>query len=157
MLSFHPLDTGNQIHSPSMLPRYPTSSPVCIMVAAMLVIAMLCVQWVGMAHRIGHADRIGATRLLAGGLPAAAGENLAASSQGRDALASPAFEPQSSSSEEGHSCALLDAASLGAGIHSRPFQLSAMPGAQVLALWAAFASWQPPFACHFSSRAPPRF
>lgn len=140
-----------------MLPRHPTSKPVCTMIAAMLVIAMLCAQWVGMAHRISHADKVGAMNLLAGDSSANAEENLAADSSGTAAVALPAFEPQTGSSEEAHSCALIDAASLGAGIHSRPFQLLPMPGVQVLALWAAFASWQSPFACHFSSRAPPRF
>lgn len=127
------------------------------MIAAMLVIAMLCAQWVGMAHRISHADKVGAMNLLAGDSSANAEENLAADSSGTAAVALPAFEPQTGSSEEAHSCALIDAASLGAGIHSRPFQLLPMPGVQVLALWAAFASWQSPFTCHFSSRAPPRF
>jgi hypothetical protein len=126
------------------------------MIAAMLVIAMLCAQWAGMAHRIGHADRVGAVNLLAGDSSANAEEDLAANSLGRATAALPAFESQTGSSEEAHSCALLDAASLGAGIHSRPFQLLPMPGVQVLALWAAFASWQSPFAFHFSSRAPPR-
>lgn len=127
------------------------------MIAAMLVIAMLCAQWVGMAHRISHADRLGAMGLLAGDSSGYAQENLAADGSARAGAASSAFETQTNAGEEAHSCALLDAASLGAGIHSRPFQLLPIPGAQVLALWAAFASWQSPFTCHFSSRAPPRF
>lgn len=126
------------------------------MIAAMLIIAMLCAQWAGMAHRISHADRVGAMTLPAGASSAHAEEDLAANGSAKAAVAFPGSEPQAGSSEEAHSCALLDAAMLGAGIHTRPFQLVPMPGAQVLALWAAFASWQSPFACHFSSRAPPR-
>ncbi len=55
-----------------------------------------------------------------------------------------------------HSCAEYDAAAGAAGIHVRFFSPLPVPGTQVLALWQAFASWDAPAVCHFSSRAPPR-
>jgi hypothetical protein len=55
-----------------------------------------------------------------------------------------------------HSCVEYDAASGASGIHVHFFSPPLIPGVQVLALWQAFASWDAPLACHFSSRAPPR-
>ncbi|BEV13379.1 hypothetical protein HBDW_01670 [Herbaspirillum sp. DW155] len=55
-----------------------------------------------------------------------------------------------------HSCLAYDAAALSAGMH---FDFPALPllaPDRVLALWLAFASWDAPLNCHFSSRAPPR-
>ncbi|ASU41606.1 hypothetical protein hmeg3_22550 [Herbaspirillum sp. meg3] len=55
-----------------------------------------------------------------------------------------------------HSCVEYDAASGASGIHVHFFSPPLVPGVQVLALWQAFASWDAPLVCHFSSRAPPR-
>ncbi|HEV2612952.1 MAG TPA: hypothetical protein VGU61_22020, partial [Noviherbaspirillum sp.] len=71
-------------------------------------------------------------------------------------LAGSIISEQAGSDEDAHDCPLFDAATLGASVQSPPFALVPMPGTHVLALWAAFISWQAPFSCHFSSRAPPR-
>ena len=55
-----------------------------------------------------------------------------------------------------HSCIDYDAAAGASGIHADFFSSPLIPGIQVLALWQAFASWDAPVVCHFSSRAPPR-
>lgn len=55
-----------------------------------------------------------------------------------------------------HSCAAYDAATLSAGVHFDFPPLPLLPPIRVLALWQAFASWDAPLNCHFSSRAPPR-
>lgn len=55
-----------------------------------------------------------------------------------------------------HSCIEYDAASGAVGIHVHFFSPPLIPGPQVLALLQAFASWDAPAVCPFSSRAPPR-
>lgn len=100
---------------------------------ALVVMAMLCAQWVGLAHSIAH-----------GGLQ----------------QASPYFSAHVTTPETGgkyatHSCVLFDAAAIGAALDTPPVSLALLPGLPVLALWLAFASWNAPFLRHFSSRAPP--
>ncbi|HZW23399.1 hypothetical protein [Noviherbaspirillum sp.] len=58
-------------------------------------------------------------------------------------------------SDTGHSCAAFDAAAVADAIHLPPFAAPLQASTRILALWAAFASWDAPPVLHFSSRAPP--
>lgn len=101
-----------------------------------LVAALLFAQWLGLAHRIDHS-----------GLQQTSGQ-----AQG-SLLTSPSDVNVDKSLD--HSCALFDAAALATVLNSPAIVPAILPAAQVLALWQAFASWDAPFLCHFSSRAPP--
>lgn len=105
---------------------------VHIALAALLATAILCAQWAGFAHRIAHADLQ---------------HPIAAAAAGIQSSIDKAVE---------HSCLLLDSASLAASLTTPPYNAGLLPGTAVLALWSAFASWDAPFVCYFSSRAPPR-
>lgn len=102
------------------------------LLAIVLMAALLCAQWAGLSHRVAHADGKAAWSAL---------KSQTDSESGKDA---------------GHSCSLFDAAALGTGIHTAPFALALLGNVRVLASWTAFVSWNVPFTCHFSSRAPPR-
>jgi hypothetical protein len=106
-----------------------------------LVLLMLCcllaAQWLGLGHRIAHA-----------------GWQLASPAQVVKASAADS-ESQSQTADPTHSCAAFDDATLPAALSTPPYLAPLLPGAAVLALWTAYASWQQPFHCHFSSRAPP--
>jgi len=58
-------------------------------------------------------------------------------------------------SDAEHSCLAFDAAAAADAIHLPPFAAPLLASTHVLALWAAFASWDAPLVLHFSSRAPP--
>ncbi|RJG04338.1 hypothetical protein D3878_09940 [Noviherbaspirillum sedimenti] len=105
----------------------------------LLVLALLFAQWLGLAHRIEHA-----------GLAQPA-QTVQLAQAGQASLQTNANYDKSLE----HSCALFDATALAAALNSPPVSLAVVPGAQVLALWLAFASWDAPFLRHFSSRAPP--
>jgi hypothetical protein len=95
-------------------------------------LAILCAQWAGLAHRIAHAHmQVAATSVAA-------------------------VNGDAADHDPHHSCSLFDAATLASGMHTAPFQLAPILTAETLAVWTAFLSWQAPFSCHFSSRAPPR-
>lgn len=126
------------------------------LITAMLVVAMLCAQWAGLDHRIMHAEKMHSHGLQRYNSPALVFGGLHAGEQQDSALADSHIDDHSRSDEDSHACFLFDAAALGASIHSTPFQSLPLPSIQVLALWTAFVSWQSPFTCHFSSRAPPR-
>lgn len=111
------------------MPRRPALSTL------LLVLALLFAQWLGLSHRVEHAG-------LAQPQPVQASHwSLQA-----DASYDKTLE---------HSCALFDATSLAAALNSPGVSLAILPGARVLALWVAFASWDAPFLRLFSSRAPP--
>lgn len=101
-----------------------------------LVIALLFAQWLGLAHRIDHSDL----------------QQTIAQAQG-PLLTSPSDGNIDKSLD--HSCALFDGAALATALNSPAVVPAILPAAQVLALWQAYASWDAPFLCHFSSRAPP--
>lgn len=103
----------------------------------LVLCCLLAAQWLGLGHRIAHAGW-----QLAG--PAQVAKFGAADSQRQ----SPAIDPS-------HSCAAFDDATLPAALSTPPYVAPLLPGVAVLALWSAYASWQQPFHCHFSSRAPP--
>jgi hypothetical protein len=102
----------------------------------LLVLALLFAQWLGLAHRIEHAG-LQQTAMQAQARQAAAQANAG-------------FDKSLD-----HSCALFDAAALATALNSPAAIPTLLPGTQVLALWVAFASWDAPFLCHFSPRAPP--
>lgn len=104
--------------------------------ALLLALALLFAQWLGLAHRIEHA----------GVAQAAQQAQVDESSRQADASYDKSLN---------HSCSLLDAAALASVLHSPAVSLAVLPGAQVLALWVAFASWDAPFLRFFCSRAPP--
>ncbi|MFL6717427.1 MAG: hypothetical protein ACJ8G3_13815 [Burkholderiaceae bacterium] len=109
------------------------------LLALLMLCCLLAAQWAGLGHRIAHAGWH-----LAGPAQVA---KVAASGAERQ---SPAADPTHS-----HSCAAFDDATLPAALSTPPYLTPLLPGAAVLALWSAHASWQQPFHCHFSSRAPP--
>jgi len=102
--------------------------------ALLLVVALLFAQWLGLAHRIEHVR------------PAQQAPHAASIVQADTAGYDKSLE---------HSCALFDATTLANILHSPAVSLPVLPGAQILALWVAFASWDAPVLLHFSSRAPP--
>ena len=112
--------------------RFPVSS------RSALVLLMLCcllsAQWLGLGHRVAHAGW---------------------SAAGQAAKATGANSSKSSDIDLRHSCAAFDDATLPALLTTPPYLAPLLPAASVLALWTAFLSWQPPFSCHFRSRAPP--
>lgn len=99
----------------------------------LLTLAMVFAHWQGLSHRIAHASQYsGAANSLADGTPA-----------GSDQKA------------QQHSCLAYDAATVAPALHTPPCIAGILPGGRVLALWAAFDSWDAPFTPYFSSRAPP--
>ena len=92
-----------------------------------LAVALLFAQWTGLAHRIDHAPL----------------STLHAQSAEED------------DSGLNHSCVAFDAAAVADAIHLPPCAVPILASAKVLALWAAFESWDAPLVLHFSSRAPP--
>ena len=104
-----------------------------------MLCCLLAAQWVGLGHRIAHAGwQLAGTAQVA---------RVAAADAERQ---SPTTDPTHS-----HSCAAFDDATLAAALSTPPYLAPLLPGAAVLALWSAYASWQQPFHCHFSSRSPP--
>jgi len=111
-------------------------SPSRTLLLAILIAALQCAHWQGLAHRLGHASRvIGGSELS---VPA-----------GVDAAASASIE------QAGHSCLAFDAATVGAVLASPCVLIDPPRFAPVTAVWLAFISWLVPFTPHFSSRAPP--
>lgn len=124
---------------------------LALALAAMLLFS----QWLGLLHGIAHA-----------GWPEQAHASSVASFNAALFNYVDVGAANSASSADGkhhaahekshHSCVEYDAAAGAAGIHAGFFSPPLIPGTQVLALWQAFASWDAPAVCHFSSRAPPR-
>lgn len=115
--------------------QHAATAPV---LALVLVCAVLFAQWLGLTHSIVHAawENKQATRLTH--------------------MTSVIERAIEGGGKAHHSCAAFDDATLAATIYSTPATLPPLPGKHLLALWQAFASWDAPFTCHFSSRAPPR-
>lgn len=125
----------------------------CFLVA-ILIAAMVCAHWQGLAHRIGHASRM------------ITGVELVDVSS--DLSANPMVVTQFVIDDDtgqlvlpdhqgaGHSCLAFDAATIGACLGTAPFVIAVPRHAPVMALWLAFISYQAPFTAHFSSRAPPQ-
>lgn len=105
-----------------------------VVIAAFVAMALLFAQWAGLAHSIAHADGRHEHRYFASSSPQLNGDH---------------------DDDSHHSCVEFDAATLAASVYTTPFIAPFLPNVHVLALWIAFASWDVPFTCHFSSRAPP--
>ncbi|MFJ2989032.1 hypothetical protein ACIPF8_14305 [Collimonas sp. NPDC087041] len=105
--------------------------------APLLVLTILFAQWLGLTHSIVHA----------------AWENK--QSTHLTHLTSVIEQSIEGGGKAHHSCAAFDDATLAAAIYTVPLTLPPLPGKHVLAKWQAFASWDAPFTCHFSPRAPP--
>lgn len=106
--------------------------PTRIVIAILAAVALLFAQWAGLNHRISHANPQQHITHVA---------SIVDIDGDKDA---------------GHSCAAFDAATVGDSINTIPFVTPLITSAQVLALWAAFISWDAPLTTCFSSRAPPR-
>jgi hypothetical protein len=124
---------------PALSSRTPTATRLCF--AALLVIAVLFAQWMGLRHRIAHADRIDSPHVV---------QTVEQASS--DSTPDSATEY---AGDKSHSCTLFDGMALADSAPSLPFIPLLQTSVQVLALWAAHASWDAPLLCHFSSRAPP--
>ena len=103
-----------------------------------IVMCLLFAQWLGFAHAISHA----------GGKPEITSNQLVAADK-----ASLAFDHQKASK----SCAALDAATLGAGLHSAPVLSLLLTLSPTRVDCAVLNPWQQSFIALFSSRAPPLF
>ena len=95
-------------------------------IAVLLALALLLAQWSGLSHRIEHAHHLSATAV-----------------------------DDTGNTHAHHSCISFDAAAVADTIHLPPFVAPLLTGAHMLALWAAFISWDAPLVPYFSSRAPP--
>ncbi|WP_211462495.1 hypothetical protein [Collimonas silvisoli] len=115
--------------------QHAASAPV---LALVLICTILFAQWLGLTHSIVHAawENKQPTRLTH--------------------MTSVIERVIEGGRKAHHSCAAFDDATLAAAIYSAPVTLPPVPGKHLLALWQAFASWDAPFTCHFSPRAPPR-
>ena len=113
--------------------------------ALLLVTSLLFAQSLGLLHSIVHAGWQGASQY----------SQRDSALFDYDDLSENTPSDQPHSHHPHHSCAAFDEASLAAGVHIAASVLPVIPGAHVLALWQAFSSWDAPFVCHFSSRAPP--
>jgi len=107
--------------------------------AALLVALVLFAQWMGLRHRIEHADW-GSTHHLSHQL-----EEL-----------DKATAELEYAGDKSHSCILFDGMALADSAPLLPFTAVLQTSVRVLALWAAYISWDAPLLCHFSSRAPPQ-
>ncbi|MDO8306159.1 hypothetical protein [Herminiimonas sp.] len=126
--------------------KFPASSSTTpatrLCFAALLVVVVLFAQWMGLRHRIEHADRVGT-------LYSAQQVMQSAEPAWSDATAAYTGDPS-------HSCALFDGVALADSAPVLPYTPLLQASVRVLALWAAYTSWDAPFLSHFSSRAPPR-
>ncbi|OWY26506.1 hypothetical protein [Herbaspirillum robiniae] len=121
---------------------------------ALLAMSVLFAQMLGFVHGIAHAGwQPGAVHSLID-------ESLFDYGDAQEDAVADAKQTGPQSGQHAHdlhhSCAAYDAATLSAGVHFDFPPLPLMPPVRVLALWQAFASWDAPLNCHFSSRAPPR-
>ncbi|MES2934860.1 MAG: hypothetical protein V4805_15385 [Pseudomonadota bacterium] len=130
-----------------MKPAFPSRTPTTrLCFAALLVVAVLFAQWMGLRHRIEHANRIDSQHAMQ-----TVGQISSASIS--DSITDAGVEY---AGDKSHSCTLFDGMALTDSAPALPFIPLLQTSVQVLALWAAHASWDAPFLCHFSSRAPPQ-
>lgn len=135
---------------------------------AVLAMSLLFAQMLGFVHGIAHAGWAPGTvhSLISDALFDEDDSDIdaddytvrapAKGARQADADADTDSHPHTHADHSHHSCVSYDAAALSAGAHTDFPPLPLMPPVRVLALWQAFASWDPPLNCHFSSRAPPR-
>ena len=107
-------------------------------IAIWIVVCLLFAQWLGFAHAISHA----------GAKPEITSNQVVAPDK-----ASFVFDHQKAS----NSCAALDAATLGASLHSVPVLAILLTLSPTRVDCAVLNPWQQSFLALFSSRAPPLF
>ena len=115
-----------------MNPRLPHLKRRTALLGVLLILSLLFTQWLGYAHAVSHGV---ASPEMTKAVQSAGG---------------PSDHAKSASA-----CAALDAATLGAGLHSAgwpPLPALAVNGAVALPLRSG---WHRLFSAHFSSRAPP--
>ena len=110
-------------------------------IAALLIVAVLFAQWMGVMHRISHADRSN------GPIISIAGFDVRS--------AGPATDRVADGNTDNHSCTAFDAATLADALPVPFVCASLQPGAALIAARAAFDSWDAPLAHFYSPRAPP--
>ncbi|GAB3540801.1 hypothetical protein GCM10027343_10430 [Noviherbaspirillum agri] len=99
----------------------------------LLAMALLFAQWSGFAHRIDHATW-----------------------QQEHVYIGPVEAEGLGDTESRHSCVAFDAAAVADAITLPHFIAPLLASTEVLALWAAFSSWDAPPSRPFCPRAPPR-
>ncbi len=114
----------------------PYQQRVTLLLVFCLLFSLLFAQFLGLAHSIAHTQRDG--------------DNRVAQVASTDSKAARQLLHDTSTS-----CAAFDEACVGASLHTPTYSPPLLPGAAVLSLWSAFASWEQPFQRLFSSRAPP--
>jgi disulfide bond formation protein DsbB len=105
---------------------------------ALLIVVVLFAQWMGMRHRIEHANWVN-SQPPAGQIDARNGQDD--------------FGEQTNGHK--HSCTLFDGTALADTVAIIPLTLPPPTCPKVLALWLAFSSWDAPLTRFFFSRAPP--
>ncbi len=120
-----------------LLPFMRRQNRFCL--AAALVALVLFAQWMGLRHRIEHADLIGGHHVvLQAGDQSVSGQSV------------------EYAGDKSHSCKLFDGATLGDCTPLLHFPVGLQTGTQILTPCTSRISWDAPLLCHFSSRAPPR-
>jgi len=102
------------------------------LVSVVLMLSLLFAQWLGYGHAIAHADGLNEATRVESAKAGAADHQKTAST-----------------------CAAFDAATLGAGLHSPPLALAAIPTPSFAPAACTPVGHAPAFFAHFSSRAPP--
>ena len=132
-------------------------------VIAMLAMSLLFAQMLGFVHGIAHAGWAPGTvhsliseALFDEGEGDHAHASVTSLTSDDDGNAHTSVAHEHHAHDAHHSCVAYDAAALSAGVHFDFPPLPLLPPQRVLAIWLAFASWDAPLNCHFSSRAPPR-
>lgn len=116
-----------------MVARLPRIRSARYVIALLLTLTMVFAHWQGLAHRIAHATQYASAAVDT------AVNGSAASHQ----------------KTVPHSCLAFDAATVAPAMDTPASTAAVLPAVRVLALWAAFDSWNAPFTPYFSSRAPP--
>ena len=114
-------------------------------IALWVALCLLFAQWLGYAHAIGHSGLKAELRLS----QISASATTSPADQASDST--PTFDHQKSLS----ACAALDAATLGASLHSPPLLAIFLTLPSINVGTACLSVWQQSFAALFSSRAPP--
>ncbi len=116
--------------------EHPAPRRCSAITALWVAMCLLFAQWLGYAHAISHAGLKSDTASV---------QSVAADK------ASVVFDHQKAST----TCAALDAATLGVGLHSAPALAALLTFSDSNADCAFLSPWQQSFVALFSSRAPP--
>ncbi len=115
-------------------------------IALWVALCLLLAQWLGYAHAIGHPGLTAEPRVS----QISTSAQFSAADPASDSITS-AFDHQKSL----NACAALDAATLGASLHSPPVLAIFLTLPSATADTTCLSVWQQSFAALFSSRAPP--